>query len=506
MGQLYFTGNIDDIDMSGVSANIFTRYGAGEQFTTATAAGLSHIIVILTDGTLWGIGSNAEGQLGLGATNHFAAWTLISADTDWTYVTCGYQNSFAIKSDGTLWGCGYGGYGALGIGDTTGRTVFSRIGLATNWLTIKCSYSHTLALQTDGTLWVTGYNVAGELGLNDGTRRLSFEQMGGATNWRHIALGHRSSMIINANNELFGAGYDGNYQLSTGTYTAKLVFTQEQSMATDWKHVDVSCYCSCAVKNDGKVYFAGTEVDDCAGGQGGDTEAGGYIEITMPTPMEYVVTTGQTCYYVSTTGLLWVAGDNQNDQLGVAGSIIHVLTAVPEFLATAVLIVPQCDYFGANPSVSLFVLLETTYGQHKSVCGGIRFNNKEIIGSRLDGTLYQLDPTVYKDGTDNIQRIRRSQILSNDNAYLLHHKIQVEFEPGVGIEGEDAPTVTLKWSDDGGNTWSEGRELSIGEYEDYAKRVIWRRLGKSRNRIYELSCTDPVKMLIIDAYADITLT
>jgi hypothetical protein len=88
---------------------------------------------------------------------------------------------------------------------------------------------------------------------------------------------------------------------------------------------------------------------------------------------------------------------------------------------------------------------------------------------------------------------------------VLHRRAEIEFEPGVGLNVEAGvggydPQATLKWSDDGGNTWSAGRAVSIGGYQSYDTRAIWRQLGKSRNRVYELTVAEPVKVVLIGAY------
>jgi hypothetical protein len=64
------------------------------------------------------------------------------------------------------------------------------------------------------------------------------------------------------------------------------------------------------------------------------------------------------------------------------------------------------------------------------------------------------------------------------------------------------PEVMLRWSDDGGHTWSNYHTASIGKIGEYYRRVFWRRLGmtlKLRDRVYELSMTDPVKVAIMGA-------
>ena len=64
------------------------------------------------------------------------------------------------------------------------------------------------------------------------------------------------------------------------------------------------------------------------------------------------------------------------------------------------------------------------------------------------------------------------------------------------------PEVMLRWSDDGGHTWSNEHWSPIGKIGVYGHRTFWRRLGmtlKLRDRVYELSGTDPNKIAIMGA-------
>ena len=64
------------------------------------------------------------------------------------------------------------------------------------------------------------------------------------------------------------------------------------------------------------------------------------------------------------------------------------------------------------------------------------------------------------------------------------------------------PQVALRWSDDGGHTWSNEHWNSLGKTGQFGRRVIWRRLGmttKLRDRVYEVSSTDEVKIAIMGA-------
>jgi hypothetical protein len=71
------------------------------------------------------------------------------------------------------------------------------------------------------------------------------------------------------------------------------------------------------------------------------------------------------------------------------------------------------------------------------------------------------------------------------------------------------PQVMLRWSDDGGHTWSNEHWRSMGKTGEWGRRVIWRRLGmtlKLRDRVYEVSATDPIKIAIMGAELNVSAT
>ena len=150
-------------------------------------------------------------------------------------------------------------------------------------------------------------------------------------------------------------------------------------------------------------------------------------------------------------------------------------------------------------------------GNHRSISGidsGVLFAGKTLVGDRSNGKIYYLDMDTYTDNGQPISRVRRTQIINKEKLKILHNRLEVEFEPGVGLDvaaGVDgySPQAILKWSDNGGKTWSTGRSVNIGKYQKYGTRAVWRRLGKSRNRVYELTIEEPVKIVLIGAYSNI---
>jgi hypothetical protein len=66
------------------------------------------------------------------------------------------------------------------------------------------------------------------------------------------------------------------------------------------------------------------------------------------------------------------------------------------------------------------------------------------------------------------------------------------------------PVMSLRWSNDYGHTWSNYYDMDAGQAGEYRKRVIKRRLGRARDRVYEISTADPFPARIIDAYLKVS--
>jgi hypothetical protein len=147
-----------------------------------------------------------------------------------------------------------------------------------------------------------------------------------------------------------------------------------------------------------------------------------------------------------------------------------------------------------------------SFTRHRSNCQ-VFFNNVNIVGDFANGNLYKFDLTNFADGPFPNKWLRSWRALppgQNDLNRAAHHSLQLDCETGVGlVSGQGAdPQIILRWSDDGGHTWSNEHWCSMGAIGDFSARVIWRRLGmtmKIRDRVYEVSGTDPVKITILGA-------
>jgi hypothetical protein len=143
---------------------------------------------------------------------------------------------------------------------------------------------------------------------------------------------------------------------------------------------------------------------------------------------------------------------------------------------------------------------QNQFERHRGNCCAF-FNQQVLVGDYENGKIYQVAREFYTDDGQPIRRIRRAPHITSDLQRQYFHELQIQFQPGVGLstgQGQD-PQAMLRWSNDGGSTWSNEYWTSIGKQGKYQNRAIWRRLGWSRDKVFEVSVSDPVKAVIISA-------
>lgn len=184
------------------------------------------------------------------------------------------------------------------------------------------------------------------------------------------------------------------------------------------------------------------------------------------------------------------------------------------------------------------------YHRHRGNCCAV-FQGLVMVGDYENGKIYELDKKAYTDDGQEIRRLRRAPHLVSDFQRQYFDEFQIQFQPGVGTTGLSVntgalqpatlqspyiiypeatlaigpndmvylgqsslinpsdtttyPQAMLRWSNDGGSTWSNEHWVTIGQAGKYKNRAIWRRLGMARDRIFEVVVTDPVYAVIVSA-------
>ncbi len=135
-------------------------------------------------------------------------------------------------------------------------------------------------------------------------------------------------------------------------------------------------------------------------------------------------------------------------------------------------------------------------------CHAFAFN-KNLVGSSMTGDIYELDLDTYTDNGTTIQRMATGAVLWDQTRRFITDAFELDIETGVGLpEGQGSePLVVMDFSDDGGATWSTGDTRSLGKIGRRETRAVWRRLGQSRERTFRILISDPVKVVILGAYA-----
>ncbi len=136
-------------------------------------------------------------------------------------------------------------------------------------------------------------------------------------------------------------------------------------------------------------------------------------------------------------------------------------------------------------------------GRHVGNCYAY-FAGMHLIGDWQSGNIYKMQAGIYTDNGQPIVSVRTCQHVADkkDLQNIFIKRLHVDMETGVG------GSAALSWSDDGGHTWSNDYTASIGAVGQYKARAVWRRLGVSRDRIFRVAVSDPVKRVILGAYGE----
>ncbi len=136
------------------------------------------------------------------------------------------------------------------------------------------------------------------------------------------------------------------------------------------------------------------------------------------------------------------------------------------------------------------------------------FNGVNIVGDISNGNIYELSKTTYTDDSQPIVLERYFPHFQVDKKRVSWYSIEIDYLVGSALrEYGDAPQIRIRWSDDGGYTYSNFHLMSLGKTGKYSTRVIKRLLGQSRDRVFHIQCSEPIDMSIQDnTYAEIEVS
>ncbi len=229
------------------------------------------VFAVKTDGSLWAWGNNVHGLLG-DAGNNSANNTYVSSPkqigSDFAQVVAGYHRTYAIKNNGDLWGWGFdeAGPGWLVNSQTwnSGPDIFgytmTPIFLDSGYASISTNTLVTFAIKTDGTLWGWGNNGNGLLGDGTASPATTPKQIG--TGFAKVSAGYSHALGIKTDGTLWAWGANSGGELGDGTTETSLIPKQ---IGTGFTHVAAGGSMSLAIKADGSLWVWGNDWDASLG-------------------------------------------------------------------------------------------------------------------------------------------------------------------------------------------------------------------------------------------------
>ena len=296
--------------------NSLTKLSATKDWTSVSTGRYSSL-ALNTGGSLFGLGRNWAGQLGVGDTGVRNQAVLIGSDSDWANVSSGYRVSSAIKTDGSLWTWGANPYGQLGHGDDEfDKTIPTRVGGLNDWRRLSVGYMHIMALKTDGTLWTWGRNNVGQLG--DGSTILKPRpiQVGVDADWKDISAGEDNSMAVKTDGTLWSWGDNTYGLLGFGNQVGSRIPAQVGT-DTNWGVVSAGRRHAMAIKIDGTLWACGSNAYGALGtGEEPENLTLSFVQVGLASDWARVSSGANHTIALKEDGTFWSWGSNFYGQLG----------------------------------------------------------------------------------------------------------------------------------------------------------------------------------------------
>ncbi len=284
-----------------------------------------------TNGKVYSWGYNGSYELGNNDTNSRFVPTLVQglSDVNVVDIAGGQYSAFALTDTGDVYSWGYDGNGAQGNGSGGNNQIATKITTLSNVVWIAANYYTAFAVTASGAAYSWGYGGNYVSGINTTATQQSPVLMTFPGNpvIKRIFAGWRQGFAISADNKLFAWGHSGQYQqLGTSTATTQtpvditnrlptaISVSNINDLSTGEGHVML-------LLNSGVLYTWGYN----SNGQVGNNSTTTVQTPLIPNGLNGVVITSIKAGYlnsmaVSSTGTLYVFGENLNNALGTAAT------------------------------------------------------------------------------------------------------------------------------------------------------------------------------------------
>jgi alpha-tubulin suppressor-like RCC1 family protein len=195
-------------------------FGAAGTTAIGLSRGYDHVLVLRSDGTVWGCGLNTVGQIGDGTSgadqSRAVPTQVLGLPADVIQVVAASASSYALTAGGQVWAWGRNQYGNLGQGTSSTSTAAQPVPLVVPGLTgvvmLATGRDHVLAATATGEVYAWGLNASNQVDASDGNV-LSPVLIAGVTDARAVYANGNQGFYENAAGQLLGWGQNGSGNL-----------------------------------------------------------------------------------------------------------------------------------------------------------------------------------------------------------------------------------------------------------------------------------------------------
>lgn len=138
--------------------------------------------------------------------------------------------------------------------------------------------------------------------------------------------------------------------------------------------------------------------------------------------------------------------------------------------------------------------------RHRSNCCAV-INGTTAVGDWQNGKLYDMSLSYFDDDGVQIERIRSFPHLVDGLKRVMYRQFIADMQVG-DTTAATGPEVRLRWSDTRGRSWGNYITGSLGAIGEFLTCIQFQRLGMARDRVFELSWSDPQDTALNGAYID----
>jgi alpha-tubulin suppressor-like RCC1 family protein len=282
----------------------------------AIAAGWDAGVALKSDGSVWTWGKNDRGQLGNGTTTSSGTPSKVTTlSGKVTAIAAGLAFVLVLKSDGTVWGWGDDFQGQLGDGGNTDKPTPVKVqGLTARVVAIAAGKAHSLAIQADGAVWSWGDNGSGALGTQtpDVFQNTPVRVQGFSGRAIGIAAGLDHSAAIRSDGSLWWWGREfvpsGDY-MGTDEPAPMAGLSNVKQVLGGWDFF-------VALESNGSVSSWGYNLGDLGNGDGQSSLTDPVLVTGMESGVVAIGIGVENGFAITSKGLVWSWGNNNHGELG----------------------------------------------------------------------------------------------------------------------------------------------------------------------------------------------